>query len=238
MRNLFYLDPILLNLEAYTVNVFGCGGTGSHLIDKLAVVAHALRETTGKRMNLTAYDFDTVSERNVGRSDFIIGDTDLEKTRVAISKANLSYGLNWRARSGDAGFNKAHFTFICTDSAKSRAGIMMATEGYSRCAEPDERPYYIFDVGNDKDFGQIALFDLEGTLSDLDRPGATSESVGTVTCGERPLYAEQGLFINQMMAVLTAEMFWSFVSMLNLDYNQLFVNLGIMKIVTKLEWKK
>lgn len=236
--SLIFLDPILMNLNTYTINVFGAGGTGSHLIAQLAVVAHALKETTGKQIKLTAYDFDTVSPRNVGRSDFITSDTDLEKTVVAISKANLGYGLNWR--TGDVMYkriNPSHFTFICTDSAMSREEISGNTKSICKNCEPDERPYYIFDIGNDKDFGQIVMIDLNGTLRDIDRSGATSETIGTATCGERPLFAEQGLFINQFMSLLTAEMFWSFITQFNLEYNQVFANLSMMKTITKLEWK-
>jgi hypothetical protein len=235
----FYLDSVLLNLDTYTVNVFGAGGTGSHLIAQLATVAYALGETLGKQIRLTAYDFDRVDKRNVGRSDFIEGDTDLEKTVVAISKANISYGLNWKSRCTDHtfGLGPAHFTFICTDSAKSRELIREATVSF-KDADPDARPYYIFDIGNDRDFGQITVTDVLGRLRDIERSGLTSESLGTETCGERPLFAEQGLFINQFMAMLTAEMFWTLLTQYNLDYNQLFANLTMMKINTKLEWEK
>ena len=234
----FYLDSVLLNLNTYTINVFGAGGTGSHLISQLATVAYALRETLGKSIKLTAFDFDKVDKRNVGRSDFIEGDTDLTKTVIAVSKANISYGLNWKARSTDHtfGMGPAHFTFICTDSAKSRELIREATVSFKN-SNAAERPFYIFDIGNDRDFGQITFTDILGRLKDIDRSGATSETVGTETCGERGLFAEQGLFINQFMAMLASEMFWSLLTQFNLDYNQLFANLSIMKINTKLEWQ-
>ena len=239
-EQLIYLNEVLINLGKYTVNVFGAGGTGSHLIDKLGALAYALRETTGKTITLRAYDFDKVSKRNVGRSDFALGDCEWDKTRIAVSKANLTYGLYWYHEEDITKFIPAHFNFICTDSAKSRTEYIekLRTMALDEKLHGDEKPRYLFDVGNDRDFGQTVLLDLvEGKLADIDRTGLTSDTVGMETCGERPLFAEQGLFINQVMATLTAEMFWQFLTQYNLDYSQLFLNLGIMRMTTKLAWK-
>lgn len=235
-----YLNEVLINSSRYTVNVFGAGGTGSHLVDKLGAVAYALREVTGKTIILRAYDFDKVSERNVGRSDFSVGDCGWDKTRIAVSKANLTYGLYWYHEEDVEKFIPAHFNFICTDNLQSRMDYIgrLREMASDKKIQEDEKPKYIFDVGNDRDFGQVVLLDLkEGKLSDVDRTGLTSDTVGTETCGERPLFAEQGLFINSFMAMLTAEMFWQFLTQYNLDYSQVFANLSLMKIVSKLSWK-
>jgi hypothetical protein len=104
--------------------------------------------------------------------------------------------------------------------------------------DPDQQPYYIFDIGNDKDFGQVVLLDTQKRLlKDIDRTGLTSDTVGTETCGERSLFGEQGLFTNQFLSVIAAEMFWQFITQYNLDYNQVFANLSMMRVTSKMEWK-
>lgn len=229
----------MLNFPKFTVNVFGAGGTGSHLIDKLAAVAYACDATSPRTIQLTAWDFDQVSDRNVGRSDFIMADEGMTKTQIAVSKANLAYGLRWRCKNPVSDpIVSANFNFLCTDDAKSRLKYIDQIWALNEHFSPEDQAYYIFDIGNDVDFGQIVMIDRYGKLQDIDRMKINSETEGTPTCGERTLFGEQGLFINQFMALCAAEMFWKLISNYNLEYNQMFVNTGMMKIVTFLKLNK
>ena len=237
VKDKIYLKDALINSPVLTVSVYGSGGTGSHLVDKLAAIAYAFEKTTDRRIKLAVYDFDMVDPRNVARSDFTTGDIGFTKTQITVSKANIGYGLEWEVRNPFlTTVGQANFHFLCTDDAKSRLEYIGRILGTNQYGEPEDKSYYIFDVGNDKDFGQIVLLDKEGLLADIDRKTITSETVGTVTCADG-LFDAQGLFVNQFMALCTAQMFWTFITDFNLEYSQLWVNLGMMKIISKLEWK-
>lgn len=233
-----FIESVLMNVSTITVNVFGSGGTGSHLIDRLGAVSHAINVQSGRRLQVTAYDFDIVSDRNVARSKFLQGDVGLSKVQIAISKANLGYGLNWSCLEPDCSrLRPSHFNFLCTDDAKSREEYIKAIKLSYRSLSNDTKPRYIIDIGNDKDFGQIVMIDLDGKLADIDRKTLTSETIGTPSCGNDNPFALQDLFINDAMSLFASEMFYRFITDFNLDYSQIFVNLGMMKIISKLVWK-
>lgn len=237
VKDKLFLKKILLNTPVLTVNVYGAGGTGSHLIDRLGAIAYAFQATTGRRVQLTAYDFDMVDQRNVGRSDFLNGDVGFTKTQIAVSKANLGYGLEWEVKNPFLHVtDQANFHFLCTDNAKSRREYIGRIFDVPQHGEAENQSYYIFDIGNDKDFGQIVLIDYDRTLEDIDRDAINSETIGTVTCAEA-LFDAQGLFINQFMALCTAQMFWTLITDYNLDYSQAYINLQLMRIVTQLKLK-
>ena len=233
-----YLNNRLLESEEYTISVIGTGGTGSYLIERLATLTHGIGKTKDKIISLTAYDFDEVEPKNVGRSSFYNGDNGLSKSEVCISKANIGYGLRWQtARVSD--FEPANFNFICTDSMESRIGyIKLIKEHYKNNTYSENTPYYIFDVGNDKGFGQIVILDTKGKLQDIDRTSKSSETIGTVSCSEREWYDNQGLFINQFMALYAAESLWKLLTEYNIDYNQMFINTDLMRISTQLKFIK
>lgn len=233
-----YLNNRLLESEDYSISIIGTGGTGSHLIDRLATFAHGIGKTKDKTISLIAYDFDEIEPKNIGRSSFYNGDVGLSKSEVCISKANIGYGLSWKtALVSD--FKPANFNFICTDSMESRIGyIELIKKHYDANTYHEDAPYYIFDVGNDKKFGQIIVLDMDGDLADIDRSQKSSETIGTVTCSEQEWYNQQDLFINQFMALLAAETFWKLINDYNISYNQMFVNTELMAISTQLKLNK
>ena len=233
-----FMEKTLLNLEVLTVNVYGAGGTGSHLVERLGAISHALRVTSGRSLDVVVYDFDIVSDSNVARSKFLLGDPGFTKTQIAVSRVNLGYGVNWRTANPVSNIIRtANFNFLCTDDTKSRLEYFKVLKCLFRDEHRDQKPYYIFDIGNDRDFGQIVMLDLEGKLADIDRKSNTSETKGTKSCAVDNPFLLQDLFINDSMALFAAEMFYRFITDFNLEYNQVWINLGMMKIITKLQWK-
>lgn len=231
----FIIPQNMLNMEKIIVTVLGVGGTGSHLIRELADVCYGLNHLTGKYLHVVAYDFDAIEPRNLGRSRFVPGDMGLSKTAVAISEANLGYGYCWENRHPDE-FKSSPITFFCLDSLKVR-------KDYERLLMKDVRrgwnddPQLLFDLGNDRFFGQLVMTDFGNSLVGLPATAQTSDDLNTPNCGDENWYERQDLFINRMLASFGAQMLWKLLSENKLTYNQLFWNSELMHVSTKLEMK-
>ena len=69
MRKIHFTDKYLLSpYHPVTVLVAGAGGTGSQVITNLARMSVALQALGHPGLHLTAFDPDTVTEANIGRS--------------------------------------------------------------------------------------------------------------------------------------------------------------------------
>jgi PRTRC genetic system ThiF family protein len=78
------------------ISVYGCGGTGSHVINGLARISHALRALGKEDIHVTAWDDDQVSHDNVGRQAFYDSDVGSNKAKVLIDRVNLYLGrIGW-----------------------------------------------------------------------------------------------------------------------------------------------
>ena len=71
------------------IAVYGCGGTGSHVINGLARINHALKQLGKDEIYVTAYDYYVVTKANVGRQAFYPNDIGHKKSKVLIERINL-----------------------------------------------------------------------------------------------------------------------------------------------------
>lgn len=175
-----YTAQYLLNPpHPITVNVIGCGGTGSQVLNSLARMNSALRALGHTGLFVRAIDPDKVSVANMGRQLFSASDVGAHKCTVLIGRINRYFGTDWQAtpsyyREG-CKMPAANITISCVDSGAARLGIKNAlaeyfgADGklrYSNRPEPFENPYYWIDFGNTRDRGQVVI----GTLQPIAQP--------------------------------------------------------------------
>ena len=207
-----------LSENVIPIDVYGCGGTGSHVLNGLARLAKALNDLGHPGIYVTAYDPDTVSYDNVGRQAFYDADVGRNKSKVLTERINLYYSQKWRAITKEApGSSNAKICVACVDTISSRAKIAKAK--YKKGA-------YIIDCGNARASGQVLLGQYKGEL-----PFPYEENPALVQ-GEEPdepncvdQYYRQDLFINSMIAGHALHFIWTLFRRTSLDIRGVFTNL-------------
>lgn len=246
--------------HAITVNVIGCGGTGSQLLTQLARIDYALRAGgTGMGshpgLHVRAFDADTISEANIGRQNFSASEIGQNKAITLISRINRFYGQNWEAYPFmydntviEKGLHLANIIITCVDSARARFEI--ATINKQRKANEFlnifERQFYWLDTGNSRNSGQVVL----GTLSKIPQPDVEGcvEELPTIldmfpdmaahdtveeqghSCSVAEAINSQDLCVNSQMAEWAKKLIWSLFKKMRLDAHGVFVNLETMSV--------
>lgn len=252
----YLANNIASTMHKVTINVVGCGGTGSHVLSSLAAMNHALVSMGRQPLHVKAFDPDVVTEHNVGRQAFSTADIGENKANVLISRINRFYGAAWTAVPTRFGIEKprpefhrdffygANFTISCVDTVESRKEIQhvlheMAMEDTK---VPDYAfPYYWMDIGNSDKFGQVIL----GTVKHV--PQLAREQQRIEFCQLPDFFAEfpyakdnpvepscsmaeslmhQDLFINKIMATYAIQMLWELLMQFRINYRGLYVNLN------------
>jgi PRTRC genetic system ThiF family protein len=118
-----------------TINLIGCGGTGSQLLTHLARIDHTLRAGglgygNHPGLHVRAFDGDTVTESNIGRQNFAPSDVGQNKAVVLITRINRFYSQNWEAHPYmydqsvvAKDLHRVNIIITCVDSAKARIDI-------------------------------------------------------------------------------------------------------------------
>ncbi|MBF4991037.1 PRTRC system ThiF family protein [Methylophilus sp. QUAN] len=212
------IKPALLSKQVQ-VHVIGAGGTGSHVMQNLAALHHALLGLGHPAgLHVTLIDYDTVSETNVGRQCFFPSDVGHHKAEVLINRANLGWQTNWDAVTekvtGSSNPGRVDIVIGCVDNRLARKSIV---EAYS--------DVYYLDFGNRKHDGQIVLGMINPTWKSDDEnrlphigdlfPDAIDPSKeqedDTPSCSLAEALEKQSLFINKTVATyginLLAKMF-------------------------------
>ena len=83
-----YVHNYILNpYHELTVNVIGCGGTGSQVLTALGRMNYALKKLGHLGLHVTAYDGDIVTAANCGRQLFSEQEIGCNKAEALITKA-------------------------------------------------------------------------------------------------------------------------------------------------------
>lgn len=96
MQPLLIDPPVALPIppdRPLAVTLVGCGGTGSHLAETLARLAHHARASGAPPVYLTFVDGDTVCPKNVGRQRFAQADVGRNKAQVLAARLSSVFGL-------------------------------------------------------------------------------------------------------------------------------------------------
>lgn len=176
-----YAEPYIVSPQhPITINLIGCGGTGSQVLTNLARISYALRMSEDLQhpgFFVRVFDPDMVSSANIGRQLFSPGEIGQNKAVTMVTKINRFFGENWEARPeyfSSKGIKKeinrdyrANITISCVDTALARMDIkdilfyyLKINDEYLRL-QPYEKNYYWLDFGNNRDTGQVVLSTID-----------------------------------------------------------------------------
>jgi PRTRC genetic system ThiF family protein len=180
-----------------TINVIGCGGTGSQVLNSLARMNSALKALDHPGLFVRAVDPDRVTVANMGRQLFSPADVDEYKCTVLIGRINRFFGTAWEAAPAlykvGSSVPMANITISCVDTGAARKQIKEAlwqhvpkkkrsnppngNYGYYTAwpprVEPYNTPFYWMDFGNMMDRGQVVI----GTVGKIHQPAGSAFDV-------------------------------------------------------------
>lgn len=192
LKSVHYTEEYLINpMHPVTINVVGCGGTGSQVLTSLARMNSALKALGHPGLFVRAIDNDKVSEANMGRQLFSTSEIGEYKCIALIGRINRFFSTDWKAEpelyKPGTKIKSANITISCVDSGAARKGIKevlsqskktpdqpengfaynrRTNHSYTSGLQPYEKPFYWMDYGNMKDRGQVVI----GTLRNITQP--------------------------------------------------------------------
>lgn len=222
------------------VAVVGAGGTGSHILRKLAVIHMSMLELGHPRgLDVTVIDPDKVSKTNVGRQDFYPSDIGISKAAILVHRCNMRLQTDWQAVQAliteSSEFYNEDIVISCVDNRKARRAILSAI---GRSRKPS---VYYLDIGNREHDGQVILGQVmtkqaeaqEGVIrlphaGDL-FPEITDESLDekdeTPSCSLAEALEKQSLFINDNMATAAMNLLWELFRYGQISHHGQFINI-------------
>lgn len=229
----FKTDPYFINGQhRITILLVGCGGTGSLILSRLARLSKSLNLLEHPGLYVEVVDPDIVEEHNVGRQMFTRYDVGMNKADVLVSKINHAFGFDWDCHT-ELYDQKKHSNFNVTISAVDNiAARKEILEGFydSNSHNDVEKPYYLFDCGNARDYGQVILCDHQKKLRNLfDIYGSNLEEQDTVEqqghgCSYAESLLEQDLWINDWVSLYFSMIFKEMLFEKQLDYQGFVFN--------------
>lgn len=167
-----------------TINVIGCGGTGSQVLNSLARMHSALLALGHPGLFVRAIDPDRVTAANMGRQLFSPADVEAHKCTVLIGRINRFFGTDWEGLpmlyNSTTDIKPANITISCVDTGSARKEVKAALKkhenekpvtrtthfSYVRNLQPYQVPFYWMDFGNMMDRGQVVI----GTIGKISQP--------------------------------------------------------------------
>ena len=231
------IHPGLLT-RAVKVVLVGAGGTGSHVLRRLANIHLAMVELGHPAgLDVIVVDPDTVSKTNVGRQNFYPSDVGQSKAALLVHRCNMMMQTQWAALqervTKDGRFSDPDIVIGCVDNRKGRAAILksLSNSVYSR-------PAYYLDIGNREHDGQVILGEVISNRVKLETrlphvadlfPEIVDESLDekdeTPSCSLAEALEKQSLFINDTMANAACNMLWELFRYGQLKHHGQFVNI-------------
>lgn len=231
-----------LNGAARTrIALVGAGGNGSQMVSCLARMDRALRALGLPPLSVTLYDPDTVSQANVARQLFYPDDAGLSKAVVLIHRANVGFGLDWRAvpalYASDA---ETDILITCVDTGAARAQIADALWQWA-----DAPPYWL-DIGNEDSTGQVWLGEFPRFLEDQSASGrqrlpcisevfphffdGSVPETDNPSCSLAEALKSQDLFVNDICARMGAHLLWTLLRYAEIEHHGYWINLRDGKV--------
>ena len=234
------LHPALRRAQGSLIRVAvaGAGGNGSQMITLLARMDISLRAKGLGRLAVDLYDPEHVSMANMGRQLFYPEERGLPKATCLITRANLGFGVKWRAFTenytgqmcdlgeikalGGLSQNAYDVVITCVDTGAARRMIYDNIRQSSIFV-----PHYWLDLGNEASSGQAILgqFPAGAPGSQYEVPSAErlpcvielfpSFYDGQVpesnepSCSVSEALDHQDLFVNDYIARAGAKLLWN-----------------------------
>jgi PRTRC genetic system ThiF family protein len=231
------IKPDLLK-RAVKITLVGAGGTGSHVLRRLATIHLAMVELGHPAgLDVTVVDPDTVSKTNVGRQNFYPSDVGQSKAAILVNRCNMLMQTKWRAAqirvTETSRFEDSPDIVIgCVDNRKGRAAILASLRSsiYNSA--------YYMDIGNREHDGQVILgqvvssrFKLENRLPHIADlfpeivDASLDDTDDTPSCSLAEALERQSLFINDSMANAACNMLWELFRYGRISHHGQFVNI-------------
>lgn len=233
------IDPTLVH-KRVMVHLVGVGGNGAQMaacLARLDIAMRALGHPGG--LHVRAFDADRVSEANVGRQLYSRADLGQFKSIVTVHRLNLFYGLDWEAipvryeERKDAGANLDPDVVVsCVDTRATRRALHEALLG------ADTSPAYWLDLGNKEATAQVLLGEprtrnrrtVGARLPCITElfPELLDSSIpddNTPSCSVHMSLASQGLFINDVVVRMGAQLLYELFSQGRLCHHGVVLNL-------------
>jgi PRTRC genetic system ThiF family protein len=251
---LHYLEQYIASSQhKITINLVGCGGTGSHVLTNLAMMNYSLVQLGRQPLFVRVWDPDIVSEHNVGRQIFSPADIGRNKAEVLVERVNRFFGTHWQSMNemfelpedkSRKRFYGANITITCVDTISSRKQVRKLfpkRSNFNFISNRYEFPYYWLDIGNGKSSGQVIL----GSILPIRQPGnadpqtlptfldefpKVKEDPNQPSCSMAEALGNQDLFINKMLATYATHMLWTLLRDYRIDYRGIFLNLDGMRV--------
>lgn len=230
-----------------TVDLVGCGGSGSIMMSCLASIHSSLISLDKMGLYVTAYDDDTVSEANLGRQLFTHQDLGCNKADALITRFNRVFGLDWQSVPEKYKYNQnTNIIISCTDNIASRKLIAKNFNTHHENKSPEFSNYYWLDLGNSQNTGQAvlgskdinqphsALFETVNKLpsiTDLFTLSKKDEENSGPSCSLAEALRKQDLFINRLVATAAADILWKIFTKGHIEVHGFFLNLEQMRCV-------
>ena len=221
--------------EMIRVEVIGCGGTGSSMLDELFRMHSLLVRLDHPGLMVRAWDGDTVSEANVGRQRFWPCDVGWNKAELLINRYCSFGNADWHYQDRmldavEATKLRPDVLITCVDSPEVR--VMVGKVGRERRASD----VLWIDTGNDADSGQVILGHWSGrdgsdkgeapnlpNVLDL-YPGMKNEKGDArASCSVAEAIERQDFNINQRVAAEASGLLWRLIRYGEIDRHGSFI---------------
>jgi PRTRC genetic system ThiF family protein len=219
------------NLHPITISLIGVGGTGSQVLSKLGAMHSTLKQLNKKGLEVRAFDFDTVSEPNIGRSHFNHAEVEGNKAIELINRINRFYNTKWKGF--DTSKNNPTVTNIlitCVDNVKTRKAIAKTIKNM-RGGYDKGKMFLWIDCGNDLDYGQVITTSVLSKTSKnfFSYFPKAKDNPQTPSCSMQEALSKQDLYVNTFAADIAVNSLWHALNnkpvhnmtMFNLKKNQM-----------------
>ncbi len=216
--------------------VVGAGGTGSFVVPALARLTYELKHQQNKSAEMLIVDPDVVESGNIPRSNFCVAEVGRYKAQTLAERVSTAWGIETNfscdkfdpekhLKSSNSDYRNLTIIVGCVDNYLARREIHRALDEYRGYG--DQSRLWWIDGGNGRTSGQVLLGSTTKRLKtdqyftgtsicralpapslqhpELLEPEPITRSID-VSCPERIRLGEQGLNVNQRVAIEIAEM--------------------------------
>jgi PRTRC genetic system ThiF family protein len=216
--------------------VVGAGGTGSFVVPAIARLIYELKQQQNKSAEMLIVDPDVVENGNIPRSNFCFAEIGRYKAQTLAERVATAWGIETgfscerfdaekHLRSSTSDYRSLTIIVGCVDNHMARREMHRAVDEFRSYGDAS-RIWWI-DGGNGKMSGQVLLGSTTKPLKpeqyftgtsicralpapSLQHPDLLEpekiEAKSDASCPERVRLGEQGLNVNQRVAIEIAEM--------------------------------
>lgn len=216
--------------------VVGAGGTGSFVVPALARLIFELKQQQNRSAEMLIVDPDVVEANNIPRSNFCFAEVGRFKAQTLAERISTAWGIETgfscekfdvekHLKSSNSDYRGLTVIVGCVDNYLARREMHRALDEFKNYV--DQSRIWWIDGGNGRSSGQVLLGSTTKRLKpeqyftgtsicralpapslqhpDLLEPEKV-EARGDASCPERVRLGEQGLNVNQRVAIEMAEM--------------------------------